>query len=242
MDAPAQVPGLEFEADIFYAMARTAETMNNLANFIAWGKSDDVNVFKDKNPRKRKGSSAMPHKDVKGGNPTAEEQVMSVRNYFQGLVTTALSNCEFPYARNLSASANSRINFDSGFKFLDHGIRRIASTVYWLGIDEKRSVERIERTFGVTTSQRVMTYLTDPRRVEIPMTRSQAHNLMGKLATHAWKNKIPFVDVVLGNEEVMEKLDERTVRGITNPLAYLSESKRIVRIVAEKYHGKKTLL
>jgi len=241
MDASAQVPGLEFEADVFFVMARTAETMNNLAKFIAWGKSDDVNVFRDDNPKRRKGSSAMPHKDVKGGNPTAEEQVMSVRNYTQGLMMTALSNCELPYARNLSASANSRINFDNGFKFLDHGIRRLASTVYWLGIDEARSIERIERTYGVTTSQYVMNYLTDSRRVSNPMTRSQAHELMGRLATYAWKNKISFTDVVLGNEEVRERLDEQTIRDITDPLTYLGESKRIVRIVANKYHRKKTL-
>ena len=241
MDAPAQVPGLEFEADVFFVMARTAETMNNLAKFIALGKGNDANLFKDNNPRKRKGSSAMPHKDAKGGNPTAEEQVMSVRNYTQGLVMTALSNCELPYARNLSASANSRINFENGFKFLDHGIRRLASTVYWLGIDEERSIERIQRTYGVVTSQRVMTYLTDSRSVSNPMARSQAHDLIGKLATYSWKNKISFTDVVLENEEVRGRLDEQTIRDITDPLTYLGESKKIVRIVAEKHLHKRTL-
>jgi len=30
MDAPAQVPGLEFESDIFFVMARISETMNNI--------------------------------------------------------------------------------------------------------------------------------------------------------------------------------------------------------------------
>ena len=154
---------------------------------------------------------------------------------------TALSNCELPYARNLSASANSRINFENGFKFLDHGIRRLASTVYWLGIDEERSVERIERTYGIVTSQQVMNYLTDSRRVKNAMTRSQAHDLIGGLATYAWERKIPFVDVVLGNEGIRERLNEQTIREITDPLSYLGESKRIVRLVAGKYYKKKTL-
>ena len=53
---------------------------------------------------------------------------------------------------------------------------------------------------------------------------------------------IPFTDVVLGNEAVMSRLDEETVRRITDSLEYLGESKRIVRMIAEKYHKKKTLV
>jgi adenylosuccinate lyase len=240
-DAPAQIPGLEFEADVFFVMARTGETLNNIAKYIAWGKSDDVNVFFDKNPKKRKGSSAMPHKDAKGGNPTAEEQVMSVRNYTMGNMSTALANCEFTYARNLAASSNSRINLEDGFKYLDHGIRRLASTVFWLGLNEERSIERIERTHGVTTSQNVMNYLVDSRRVSKPMARSEAHDLMGKLAKEAWKSKTPFVEVLLKNKEVTERIDENTLREITDPFKNMGESKNIVRKAFGKYRKKKTL-
>lgn len=238
MDAPAQIPGLEFEADVFYIMARIGETLNNIAKYIVWGKSDDVNIFIDTNPRKRKGSSAMPHKDAKGGNPTAEEQVMSVRNYLMGNMTTALANCQFPYARDLSASSNSRINFEDGFKYLDHGIRRLASVVYWLGIRKDRSMERVQRSYGVITSQQVMTYLTDARKVSNPMIRSEAHDLMGKLASQAWESQTPFIEVLLNNELVTSRIDESTLRKITDPLIYIGESKKIIRTVYDKYHGK----
>jgi len=241
MDAPAQVPGLEFQADIFYILTRIGETMNNIAKYVVWGKSEDVGIFVDMNPRRRKGSSAMPHKDAKGGNPTAEEQVMSLRNYLLGDMVTALINCEFPYARNLAASANSRINFEDGFKFLDHCIRRLAGVIFWLGLDEKRSLERVQRTFGVVTSEQVLTYLTDPRKVSDPMPRSKAHDLIGELATYAWKNKIPFVKVLRENEEVTRRIDEETLMKITDPLEYLGESRHIIRTVYDRYHSKKTL-
>lgn len=241
MDAPAQLPGLEFEADVAYVMSRLGETMNNIAKYIAWGRSDDVNVFINGSPSKKKGSSAMPHKDAKNGNPDAEEQFMSVRNYLMGNMTTALANCELPYARNLAASANSRINLEDGFKFVDHGIRRLANIVYWIDINGERSRERVLRSFGVVTSQQVMTYLTDQRRTSMPMARSEAHDLMGKLATDAWSRKTPFVDVVLANEEVRKRLDEETIRRITNPLDYIGESQRIVELIADKYHKKRTL-
>jgi adenylosuccinate lyase len=241
MDAPAQIPGLEFEADVTFAMARISETINNLAEYVAWGRSDDVNVFVNINPNRKKGSSAMPHKDSKNGNPTAEEQAMSARNYANGNLTTAMMNCRMPYARNLAASSNQRINFEDGFKFLDHTIRRISSVVYWLGLNEERSTERVERSYGCVTSQQVMTYLTDQRRTTNPMTRVDAHDLMGELATKAYKSRTPFVDVVLAEREVTSRLSEATIREITAPLEYIGESKTIVQTVFDKHHGKKTL-
>lgn len=241
MDAAAQTPGMEFNADIAFAIARIGETMNNLAKYIAWGRSDDVNVFVNAEPKRKKGSSAMPHKDAKNGNPDVEEQVMSDRNYLVGNLVTAMMNCEFPYARNLSASANNRINLEDGFKFLDHNIRRLANTVYWLGLREERSKERVLRSYGVVTSQLFMTYLTDPRVVDKPMSRSEAHDLMGRLATQAWETKTPFSDILLTCPEVTRRIDERVILQRTDPLTYIGQSKEIIETVARKYHGVKTL-
>jgi len=241
MDAPAQVPGLEFEADITYAMARTGETLNNIARYLEQGRGDDRNIFVNANPRRKKGSSAMPHKDSKNGNPTAEEQTMSIGNYLRGLNVTGLSNCQMYYGRDLSASSNMRLNFEDGFKFLDHGIRRIANISYWIKLNEDVSKERVLRSFGCPTAQQVMTYLTDQRRTKNPMIRSEAHNLTAKLAKEAWDKKIPFVEVVLESEEVTNRLDAETIIKITNPLEYVGESKKIVEIIAKKYHRTKTL-
>lgn len=240
MIAPAQIPALEFEADVTFSMARTGETLNNLSCLIEDNKGSDVDVVIDTNPKKRKGSSAMPHKDAKGGNPTTEEQDMSIRNYLHGLVTTALSNCEMPYARNLAASANARINFDNGFKFLDHGIRNLASTAYWTGLNEDRSKERVGRSYGVVTSEQVLTYLTDPTMVSNPMARSEAHELVATLATKAWNNKIPFFDVLKENKEVTDRIDISTLRRITDPFEYTGESEKIVEMVFDRFHKKKT--
>jgi len=240
MDAPAQIPGLEFEADIAFVMSRLSETVDNIARYIAWGRSDDVNVFINASPRKQKGSSAMPHKDVKNGNPDAEEQNISFRNLLMGNLVTAVANCEMSYARTLGASANARINFEDGFNSLDHGIRRLANIAYWMELNKPRSIERVERSFGVVTSQQVMTYLTDQRITSSPMSRSEAHDLMGELATYAYNNGINFTEVVLANDKVRSKLNEQTIREITDPLKYIGDSKRIIRLVAGKYHKVKT--
>lgn len=241
MDAAAQTPGLEFQADVVYLLARLGATVNNVAKFIAWGRSDDVNIFVNNSPKRKKGSSAMPHKDAKNGNPTTEEQSMSMHRYLVGNLMTAMMNCEFPYARDLSASANSRINFEDGFKFADHSIRSLANTAYWLALREERCIERVLRSCGCVTSQEVMNVLTDLREVNDPMARGEAHDLLGRLATEAYTNKIPFFDIVSQCDAVTRRIPVDRLREITDPLKYIGDSTRIVQKVYNKYYGRKTL-
>jgi len=240
--APAQVPALEFQLDVAYAITRITESVNNLAIFIAEGRGDDINVFINTSPQKKKGSSAMPHKDAKNGNPTAEEQFMSVRNYMAGNFVTSLMNCQMPYARNLSASSNSRINLEDGFKYLDHALRGLAKTLYWIELNEERSTERVLRSRGLVRSGQVLTYLTSPTLTNNnPMPRSEAHELLGRIATDSYKNKTMFIDGLLKEPEVTSRLDEETLKKITDPLQYIGQSKEIVVAVAEKYYRQKTL-
>ena len=124
---------------------------------------------------------------------------------------------------------------------MDHCIRRLSNISYWIGIREDRCKERVQRSYGVVTSQLVMTYLTDKRKTSNPMTREEAHDLMGELATKAWESKTPFIDLLLQSQEVTSRLDEATLREITDPLKYVGQSKEIVKLVADKYYKKKTL-
>jgi len=238
MMAPAQIPAREFIADCVYVLTRTSETMGNLANYIRMGRSDDVGIFKF--TLGDKGSSAMPHKDAKGGNPRREEQTEGFANYMEGVMQTTLGSCCFNYGRDLRASATDRITLEESFKWGDYVIRNLAKVLYVLEAVEDRCLERVERSYGVTTSQQVMTYLTDRTRTENPMTREYAHDLVAKLATEAYNAKRPFVDVVLENREITELLPEDTLRNITDSTQYIGLSKEIVGDVYANYHGKKT--
>jgi adenylosuccinate lyase len=239
MIAPAQIPGREFIADLVYGMARSAETMANLSGYMRWGRSHDVGIFKV--PRKRKGSSAMPHKDAVGGNPIVEEQAESFVKYMRGVMSTMLSSCGFDYARDLSASASDRICLEDMYKFGDHVIRRLAKQMYELELIEERCLERFDRTFGVLTSQQVMTYLTDHRKTENPMSREDASDLMGRLASQAYDEQRMFVDVLLDCDEVTSRLPEDTIIGISDPLEYLGQSREIMERVFDEYHGRRAL-
>ncbi|MBI2547083.1 MAG: hypothetical protein HYW23_01405 [Candidatus Aenigmarchaeota archaeon] len=240
MIAPAQIPGREFITDVVYALARSAETMQNLAFYIAWGMSDDTNIFKDTNPRKRKGSSAMPHKDIKGGNRTVEEQTESLANFMRGALVTSLSSVKFRYGRDLSGSASDRIMLEDSFKFTDHVIRNLSGVVYHLGLNTDRLMERVMRTYGTVTAERVLTYITDHRRTQHPMARKEAHDLLGSLATKAYTERRQFGDVLSEDPNVASRLPHDVIRDITNPLTYVGQSREVMEKAFNKYHGQKT--
>ncbi|MBI2543510.1 MAG: hypothetical protein HYW24_04990 [Candidatus Aenigmarchaeota archaeon] len=241
MMAPAQIPGREFITDIVYALARSAETMRNLAFYIAWGMGDDVDIFRDMDPKKRKGSSAMPHKDRKGGNRIVEEQTESLSNFMRGALTTSLSSCTFRYGRDLSGSASDRIMLEDAFKFTDHVTRNLASVVFYLGLNSERLMERVLRTYGIVTSERVLTYLTDLRRTENPMTRKEAHDMLGELATRAYNEKRQFRDVLAESYDVTSRLPIPLIKEITDSLTYVGQSKEVMENTYKMYHGIKTL-
>jgi len=237
MDAAAQVPGREYLFDFISAMGRTAETMSNIAKYIAVGRSDDTNIFVNVKPGKPVGSSTMPHKDAKNGNPSKEEQTTSFANIMRGFVVTAQSSIDMAYARDLTNSASDRIMHEIAYKWGDEVIRNLANTVYYTELNIDRCIERVERSFGVVTSSPLMTVLTDQRKIKKPLTRAEAHHLAAEFSQKAWTEKRPFVDVLLEDKQITEMLDEETIREITNPLTYIGESKEIIENGYQKHHG-----
>ena len=239
MTAPAQIPGREFNADVMYALARTSGTLSNMGYNIALWFGDDADLLIDTNPRKRKGSTAMPHKDRKGGNRTAEEQAESLLSEMIGKMATAISGIKFRYGRDLGGSASDRLDIGPSFKFSDHVARRMASVVYHLELDVERSRERIGRTYGIVTSPQVLTYLVDPSSPN-PMGREEAHDIMGQLATKAYNEKRPFHEVLRDDIRVASRIPYETLVNITNPFDYVGQSREIVTANYDSMHGLRT--
>ncbi len=238
MIAPAQIPAREFNTDIVYAVVRTKETVANLARYVRKGRNQDCGVFKLRK-KTREGSSGMPHKTEYGGNPTSEEQAGSSSHCGKGNLMTSVSSIQFDYGRDLEDSASNRVMFEELFKFADHTARRMANTIYNLELVPERCIERFDRTYGISTSQNLMNYLTDHRKNNKPMTRKNAHKLAFELAHKAYNEKIEYKDVCLQDKRINSRFDEETIIRITDPFQYTGESQRQIEMVFNKYHGKK---
>ena len=239
MDAPAQVPSRKYVGDVYYAISQVAKSTGSLGHFVRWGRSSDVGVFKFPANLGKKGSSAMPHKDMMGGNPDKEEQSESMDRVLTGVLAAGMTACSMDYARDLTGSALDRINLDVGFKCTDHAVRSMAGVMEKLMINPERSKERVLRTYGIVTSPRFLAYLTDRRNGE-PMARSDAHNKLGILATKAYQEKKMFAEVLKADPVISAKIPAARIDELADPLTYLGESKSIVHKVYDALHGKRT--
>lgn len=236
-DAPAQIPAREYIADIVYVVARITETLGNLSDYVKEGKSDYKNVFRNMDPKKRKGSSAMPHKDIKGGNPITEEQVKSLKHLTRGFLTTSVSSCETNYARDLDGSMSDRVILDHIFKLSDNTVRSFAKVIFYLGLDKEKNKEILHSTYGVTTSEQVMTYLINKKH----LPRSEVHDLIGELSTRAYNEKVHFSEVLKRNEIVSAALTHKEIDKLTDVTTYIGESKKIIDLVKDKCYQKITV-
>jgi adenylosuccinate lyase len=64
---------------------------------------------------------------------------------------------------------------------------------------------------------------------------------MGELATKAWNEKKPFIEIILQNKEVTDRLTKEVILEMADPKKYIGQSKEIVKAVYDKYHEKRTL-
>lgn len=240
MIAPAQTPGREYIADVCFALGRTLGTVGGLAEYIRQGRGSDRAIFRF--PRGNKGSSSMPHKDMHGGNPIGEEQSESFDMYLNGIITSGMASIQFDYARDLKGSALDRISLEGGFKCADHAIRTVSKVMYNLILVPERCKERVLRSYGTPTAPRFVVYLTDPRRMNPPMSRSEATDLIAELATKAFTEQKEFYKVLLEDEKkrITSRMPETEIRRIADPIPYIGDSKDVVRKVYDAHHGKKT--
>lgn len=239
MIAPAQIVSREFHTDIVYGITRTQGTIANLAQYILDQRDQDCLTMKV--PRKRKGSSSMPHKDAMGGNPIKEEQAKSSFNSAAGNLMTSVSSIVFKYGRDLTNSASNRILFEELYKMSDHTARRIAGAVFELELMPEKCVERFERTYGTTTAENVMNHLIDQRKTSSPMGRKEAHQLAADLAKEAYDKNIQYRDICLQDKEISSRFSEEAIKEMTDTFRFTGESQRQIEMVFDLYHGKKSL-
>ncbi len=73
------------------------------------------------------------------------------------------------------------------------------------------------------------------------MARKRAHELTAELATEAYKNHKPLIEVLMKNDEVAASLNADVLAEIADPFKYVGQSRDIVQEVYRQLHGRKTL-
>ncbi|HBV86669.1 MAG TPA: adenylosuccinate lyase [Desulfosporosinus sp.] len=153
----------------------------------------------------QKGSSAMPHKR----NPIICEQVSGMSRILRGNALAAMENIALWHERDMTHSSVERIILPDSCILLDHMLRQMTKVIAGLRIREDQMKRNLQKTFGLTSSQRVLLAL-----VEHGCMREEAYAWVQQNAFQAWEQGLDFIDVVSEDNRVLNYLTKEEIQGL----------------------------
>lgn len=158
------------------------------------------------------GSSAMPHKR----NPELCERVTGLARILRGYAVTSMENVALWHERDISHSSTERIMFPDATLVLDYMLHIFTGVMDRLTVFPDHMRENLDRSYGLVFSQRVLLAL-----IETGMSRQDAYAIVQRNAMAAWRERIPFLDLLLADAEVTNRLPEPEVRALFDYGFYL---------------------
>ncbi len=151
------------------------------------------------------GSSAMPHKR----NPELCERVCGMARLMRGYSVTSMENIALWHERDISHSSTERITFPDGCLLLDYMLYIFTGVIEGLQVYPERMRQNLEITQGLVFSQRVLLAL-----IEKGLTRQRAYGIVQRNAMRAWKERVPFINLLAADSEVSSYLSKDELAGI----------------------------
>ena len=153
----------------------------------------------------QKGSSAMPHKR----NPIVCEQVAGMSRLLRGNALAAMENIALWHERDMTHSSVERVILPDSCILLDHMLRQMTRVISGLKIRADQMKRNLQRTFGLTSSQRVLLAL-----VEHGCMREEAYSWVQQDAFQAWDHGLDFIEVVSADNRVLNYLSKEEIQGL----------------------------
>jgi len=155
----------------------------------------------------------MPHKR----NPELCERVTGLARILRGYAVTSLENVALWHERDISHSSTERIVFPDATLVLDYMLSIFTGVMDRLTVFPEHMRENLERSYGLVFSQRVLLAL-----IETGISRQEAYGIVQRNAMKAWKQRTPFLDLLLADSDVTSRLAEADLRALFDYQFYLA--------------------
>lgn len=190
-------------AHFMTTLALIGGTLEKMATEIRNLQRTDILEVEEPFAEGQKGSSAMPHKR----NPIVCEQVAGMARLLRGNALAAMENIALWHERDMSHSSVERVILPDSCILLDHMLRKMTYVISGLKIREDRMKQNLQKTYGLTSSQRVLLAL-----IEHGCMREEAYAWVQQDAFQAWDNGLDFIDVVSADERVLKYLTKEEIQ------------------------------
>lgn len=195
-------------AEFLFTLSLIGTTLDKIATEIRALQKSEIRELEEPFYKGQKGSSAMPHKR----NPVSCEQISGLARVLRGYVVPALEDVVLWHERDISHSSVERIVFPDATILLDYMLNRMNRILGDLAVFPENMLRNMERTHGLTFSQRVLTMLIDKG-----MAREEAYDIVQPRAMQAWEEGRSFKDIISSVPQVRELLTPEELDECFNP-------------------------
>lgn len=214
MPAPVSTQILQRDrhAEYLTTLAIIAGTLDKFATEIRGLQKTEIREVEEPFYQGQKGSSAMPHKR----NPVNCEQISGLSRVVRANALVSLENMPLWHERDISHSSAERVVVPDSTILTDYMLRNIARIVRDLFVYPENMKKNMDRTLGLTFSQRVLLTL-----IEKGMKREEAYDLVQKYAMQAWEEQQPFYEILAGDKGISAILTASELEACFDPTYHL---------------------
>ncbi|MBP1599779.1 MAG: purB [Acidobacteria bacterium] len=195
-------------AEYLSTLAILGSSLDKFATEIRHLQRTEVREVEEPFAAGQKGSSAMPHKR----NPVKCEQVCGLARLLRGYVVTSLENMSLWHERDISHSSAERVILPDATAVLCHMLRSMTTIVAGLVVYPERMLKNMELTRGLAYSGQLLLDLTRKG-----VLREEAYVWVQRCSMKVWQEDKDFLDVLLGDTDIMRVLSPEEVRSAVNP-------------------------
>ncbi len=217
-----QIIQRDLHASYVTTLALIGGSLEKLATEIRNLQRTEIQEVEEPFGHGQKGSSAMPHKK----NPIACERIAGLSRLLRGYSVAAMENIALWHERDITHSSVERVILPDASIVLDYMLQTMTPIVNGLIVHKDRMRENLMKTQGVVFSGSVLLKL-----MEQGLSRTQAYELVQRLALHAWQNGREFQEVLLGDPAIRRHLSAEALKQCVDPKRHLRHVDRIFQRV-----------
>jgi len=197
-----QVIQRDRHAEYMNTLALIAGAVEKMAVEIRHLQRTEVLEAEEPFAKGQKGSSAMPHKR----NPIGSENLSGLARVVRSNSIAAMENMPLWHERDISHSSVERIIIPDSTILINYMLKRLTGILAGIQVYPQRMKENIGRSYGLFCSQRVMLRLT-----ESGMSREDAYKVVQARAMEAWKQKVPYKDLLKQDDVITKHLSNKDI-------------------------------
>jgi adenylosuccinate lyase len=207
-------------AEFMTSLAIAAATLEKIALEIRGLQKTELGEVEEPFKKGQKGSSAMPHKK----NPITCERICGLARVVRANSMVALENIALWHERDISHSSTERVLLPDSTILVDYMLQKMSYIIDNLVVFPERMKQNIEKSQGLTFSQRLLLALTDKG-----LTREQAYQVVQAAAMKARTTGKHLKELILADKEARKHLSEKEINDVFDIKYYLRNIETIFK-------------